>query len=232
MQEIVGEILTTMATAEEMAAYTQRLISHTSAQNKPVTEIAIFKLNPDYATDHAAAAFEFESQILTQAAPGQPYAKGIRRTSWGFSKDDPGTLIWMLDWEKIQDHWEFWQTPGFPPVISTITKIFVSGRPLVRHYDFGELGMVEAPWVRLFVWNEERNGESVEEDRSKVLRTEGSNLAMNKRQAHAVDIDEMTWQCLLLGYEDEASADQEEVHPAFRGEEHLLKLQYLTSSDL
>ncbi|KAI1339108.1 hypothetical protein F5Y15DRAFT_94116 [Xylariaceae sp. FL0016] len=216
-----------MATADEMAAYTQRLLAHTSAHNKPVTEIAIFKLNPAYATDHAAATAEFESQILSQTAPGKPYAKGILRTSWGFSMHDPTTLVWMLDWEKIQDHWEFWQTPGFGPVISAITKLFVPGRPLVRHYDFGEQGMLGTPWVRVFVWDEKKEGVKPEEACGRVLGPGVSKSETIKRQAYAVDVDEMTWYCLLLGYEDENDAAAQEVLPDFQGEDHTVRLKFL-----
>jgi hypothetical protein len=52
---------------------------HTSAQNKPVTEIAVFKLNPTYAMDHAAAAAEFESHCVKETTTGS--VKGIRRAS-------------------------------------------------------------------------------------------------------------------------------------------------------
>ncbi|KAI1843416.1 hypothetical protein JX265_013298 [Neoarthrinium moseri] len=216
-----------MATAEEMAAYTQRLISHTSAQDKPVTEIAVFKLNPAFATDHAAAAAEFESQIIEQTAPGKPYAKGIRRVSWGFSKDDPETFVWMLDWDKIQDHWEFWQTPGFQPVISTINKLFVPGRPLVRHYDFGEPGMIETAWIRLFVWDEKKEGATPEAAYGKVMKTNAPRTATGERQAYAVDVDEMTWYCLLLGFENETGAAKAEVQSGFDGEDHIVQLKYL-----
>lgn len=44
-------------------------------------------------------------------------------------------FVWLLDWEKIQDHWDFWKTQSFPPVMVGISKLFEAGRPLVRHYD-------------------------------------------------------------------------------------------------
>ncbi|ETS77971.1 hypothetical protein PFICI_10033 [Pestalotiopsis fici W106-1] len=208
-----------------MAAYTRRLAAYTPAQNKPVTEIAIFKLNPEFALDHAAAAVEFESQVVQQTAPGKTYAKGIRRISWGFSRNDPETFVWMLDWDKIQDHWEFWQTPGFQPVSNTISKMFKPGRPLVRHYDFGGQGMIEAPWVRLFVFDEKSGGTTPETARAKVLKTDAS-TTMTARQAYAVDLDETTWYCLLLGYDSEIAAAKEQVHTELSGEDHVIELKY------
>ncbi|KAI4594949.1 hypothetical protein KJ359_007472 [Pestalotiopsis sp. 9143b] len=148
-----------MATSEEMAAYTQRLLAYTPAQNKPVTEIAVFKLNPKFAADHDAAAAEFESQVIEQAAPGKPFAKGIRRVSW--------------------DHWEFWQTPGFPPIINTISKLFIPGRPLVRHYDFGGQGMIETTWVRLFIW-EKKMDDATAETKEELRKRESKKTSLEK----------------------------------------------------
>ncbi|CAI6332898.1 unnamed protein product [Periconia digitata] len=215
-----------MATSEAMAAYAQKLRMHTSAQNKPVTEIAVFRLNPTYAMDHAAAAAEFESHCIKETTSGS--VQGIRRTSWGFSRSDPETMVWMLDWDKIQDHWDFWQTPGFGPVMNTISKLFVPGRPLVRHYDFGEPGMVESIWIRLFVWDEGREGTTPEGTRAKALATGdlGALTSVGIRQGYAVDLDEMTWYCLLLGYENEDDASKEEAHPDYRGEDHVVELKF------
>lgn len=210
-----------------MAAYTQRLLAYTPAQNKPVTEIAVFKLNPEFAADHEAAAAEFESQIIERTAPGKPFAKGIRRVSWGSSKNNPETFVWMLDWEKIQDHWEFWQTPGFPPVINTINKLFIPGRPLVRHYDFGGRGLIEASWVRLFVWDEKKDDTAAEAARAKVLKNGALEATPLRRQGYAVDVDETTWYCLLHGYTDERRAAEEEVQEDFVGEDYVLELKYL-----
>jgi hypothetical protein len=80
-------------------------------------------------------------------------------------------MVWMLDWDRIQDHWDFWQTPGFGPVMNTISKLFVPGRPFVRYYDFGEPGMVENKWIRLFVWDEGWKGTTPEETGAKALAT-------------------------------------------------------------
>jgi hypothetical protein len=85
--------------------------------------------------------------------------------------------------------------------MNTISKLFVPGRPLVRHYDFGEPGMVENKWIRLFVWDEGREGTTPEETRAKALATGDfkAPTSVSIRQAYAVDLDEMTWYCLLLG---------------------------------
>ncbi|KAK6219345.1 hypothetical protein LQW54_002333 [Pestalotiopsis sp. IQ-011] len=209
-----------------MAAYTQRLLAYTPAQNKPVTEIAIFKLNTEFAADHDAAAMEFESQIIEQAAPGKPFAKGIRR------ERPDSTCVWMLDWEKIQDHWEFWQTPGFPPIINAINKLFIPGRPLVRHYDFGGQGMIETTWVRLFIWDEKMDDAAAEVALSKVLKNDAIETAPARRQGYAVYVVETTWCCPLIGYKDERRAVEEEIQQDFSGEDHVLDLKYLSKPKL
>ncbi|KAH9895454.1 hypothetical protein F4778DRAFT_273251 [Xylariomycetidae sp. FL2044] len=216
-----------MATQQEMAAYAQRLRAHTSCQNKPVTEIAIFRLKPEYESDHDAARAEFESKVVPVTTPGTPHAKGIRRISWGFSQNHPDTFVWMLSYDKIQDHWDFWQTPGWGVVMGTIGKLFVAGRPLVRHYDFGESGMLDGKeWARIFVWKEESEGMTAEQARGKILPAGDSKLAVERKQAFAEDLDEMDWYCLLLGYQDEASATREEVKADYQGEDHILQLKY------
>lgn len=134
----------------------------------------------------------------------------------------------MLDWEKIQDHWEFWQTPGFPPVINTINKLFIPGRPLVRHYDFGCRGMVEASWMRLFISDKKKDDTTTEMALSKILKNDTPEITSVRRQGYAVDVDETTWYCLLLGYQDKRSAAKEEVQDDFSGEDHVLELKYLS----
>ncbi|PLB41236.1 uncharacterized protein BDW47DRAFT_122799 [Aspergillus candidus] len=214
-----------MATAEQMAAYTAHLRTHTSAQNKPVTEICIFKLRAPYTQDHTAALSTFESQIAANTAPGngKPNAPGIRRIAYGFSVDDPGTFVWMLDWDKIQDHWEFWQKEAFPPVIGAITELFVEGRPLVRHYDFGEEGMLDGGFrvARVVVWDDGK-GRARESGNKSLARVR------QVREAYAVDMDEMTWWCSLLGYESEEDcrADGGDVMAGEGAENHIVRLQY------
>lgn len=215
-----------MATAEEMAAYTARLQAHTSAQDKPVAEICVFKLLPEYAADHASALAEFESQMIASTAPGKEHSVGIRRLSWGFSLDDPATLVWMLDWAKIQDHWAFWQSPAFPAVMGCITRLFAPGRPLVRHYDFGEQGMLDAKYqfARILVRDDE-----TEKGSGDVVRPDAEG-AEQTRVAYAVDVDEMTWWCSLLGYANEQEARAAKVDRSKWVESHILKLKYLENS--
>lgn len=214
-----------MATAEQMAAYTAHLRTHTSAQNKPVTELCIFKLRPRYTNDHPTALSIFASQILANTAPGngKPNAPGIRKTAYGFSVDDPGTFVWMLDWDKIQDHWAFWQTEAFPPVIGAITELFVEGRPLVRHYDFGEEGMLDGGIgvARVLVWDDG-------EGKARALGNASAPRAKQVREAYAVDLGEMNWWCSLLGYESEEKcrADGGDVRAGDGAEDHIVRLQY------
>lgn len=134
----------------------------------------------------------------------------------------------MLDWEKIQDHWEFWQTPGFPPIINTISKLFIPGRPLVRHYDFGGQGMIETTWVRLFIWEKKMDDATAEVALSKVRKNDAPETTPARRQGYAVDVDETTWCCLLIGYKDERRAAEEGIQEDFSGEDHVLDLKYLS----
>ncbi|OJJ01769.1 hypothetical protein ASPVEDRAFT_651057 [Aspergillus versicolor CBS 583.65] len=214
-----------MATAEQMAAYAAYLRSHTVAHNKPVTEICIFQLQPQFWHDHSTALAKFESQIVANTAPGgnKPNAQGIRKIAYGFSVDDAGAFVWMLDWEKIQDHWDFWQTAAFPPVMNAITELFVAGRPLVRHYDFGEAGMLDREFevARVLVWDD---GEV------KPLGNVTSCVnARQTREGYAVDVNETTWWCSLLGYESEADcrADELNVRCGPAAEKHIVRLQYI-----
>lgn len=221
-----------MATSEEMAGYAAHLHAGTpsSSKGRPVTEVCIFKLLPAFAADHAAAAAEFESNVVANTKPGSPHAVGIRRLAWGFSLDDPGTFVWALDWDRIEDHWDFWQSPAFPPVIGAIVKLFEAGRPLVRHYDFGDRGMLDAgvaDVARVMVWDDGVQGR--EEGRAAGLarEREGSTKAKQFRGGYAVDMDEDTWWCSLLGYDSESEAREDHIELAEGAESHIVQLSYL-----
>lgn len=196
-----------MAASDQMAGYAAHLNAKTpvSSKGKPVTEIAIFTLQPPYDQDHAATASRFESQIVQNCRPGAPYARGVRRIAWGFSLNDPKTFVWLLDWDKIEDHWDFWLTPGFPPVMESIAELFTPGRPLVRHYDFGEQGMLDPTFevVRIIVGDD-----GVKKDQwLQSDKLEGDVISKsNCREAYAVDLDESTWWARLLGHGSEEEA--------------------------
>lgn len=216
-----------MASAEQMAAYTAQLLANTpeSSLNRPVTEVCVFKLQPQFASDHAAAEARFNSDIVAQCRPGSPHAKGIRRISWGFSAEDPAAFVWMLDWNRIQDHWDFWQTAGFPPVIGAITALFAAGRPLVRHYDFGEPGMLDAGFAvtRAVIWDDGEEGKQKQRGREVVS---GTGRAKQSRGGYAVDMGEATWWCTLLGYENEADAREDTVNAPEGAVSHIFHLTY------
>ncbi|XP_014550141.1 hypothetical protein COCVIDRAFT_21322 [Bipolaris victoriae FI3] len=203
-----------MATAEQMAAYAAALRQYKPAQDKPVTEVAIFKLKE---AQSAATLEYFERQIIQNTAPGT----GIIRQSYGFSLSDPYTLIWMLDWEKIQDHWDFWQTPAFAPVIVCIDKIFVSGRPLVRHYEFQPSGMLRHSVQKVFVWNDE-----LEAPKAESLVGTKSN-ASDRKVAYAVDMQETSWRCAVFGYENKETAHKDEFVEWEGLEAHLVELAFV-----
>lgn len=216
-----------MAAADQMAGYAAHLNANTpsSSKGRPVTEIAIFTLQAPYDEDHTAARDEFVSQIVTNCRPGAPYAKGIRKIAWGFDPTDPKAFIWMLDWTRIEDHWDFWLTPGFPPVMAAISKLFTPGRPLVRHYDFGEQGMLgkSAKFAKLAVWDDGQEGKA-QEQASKISTTDNGDL--DRREAYAVDLDEDTWWATMVAYQSEGDAKEAEVKGKEGAVVHNIKLEY------
>lgn len=203
-----------MATAQEMQAYADYLSQHTISLNIPVTEIAILKLIPT-ANDETKAILKRDFIDATT------HGEGIRRFSWGYSLDDPLTLILMYDWRMIQDHWAFWQTPAFERVSYAISTCLQPGRPLVRHYKFEPPEMLPHQFVQLLAWNEGEE-KSAEETIGKV-ESKGKNW-LDSRVGYAVDMNEMTWCSVLLGYNSEADARADQMKP--RGETHLIKLEH------
>lgn len=202
-----------MATAEQMKQYEQVLKTHTSAMDKPVTEIAVFQTKEDI-TDEMKTALERNFAGLSSKG------KGVNGTAWGYSLDDPRTFVIVFDWEKIQDHWDFWQGPDFPTVIATIDKYFVSGRPLVRHYDFKPPGFLKSEFVSISIWDEGEE-KDVKEIESKV-ETKTQNWEA-RQAAFAVDMGEMTWCVVVLGYSSEEAARADGIKP--KGVTCLLQLK-------
>lgn len=204
---------------EQMAAYTAMLSTYKPAQDKPVTELAIFKLNEEQSD---ATIKYFEEQIIANTKGG----KGVRRQAYGFSTSDPKTFVWMLDWDKIQDHWEFWQTPHFPPVMACIEKLFVPGRPLVRHYDFKPAGMLEDKIQRVFVWDEPDEVRKELGNKAAATIVE-KGKARSSKDAYAVDMNETIWRSVILGYGsvEEAAADQFETPEGC--EDHVVRLKFV-----
>jgi hypothetical protein len=202
-----------MATAEQMAAYAAALREYLPAQDKPVTEIAIFKL---LAPQSASTLAYFEQQIIANTRSGV----GIKRQSYGFSTTDLRTFIWMIDWVKIQDHWNFWQTPEFEPVMACIEELFEVGRPLVRHYAFEPMEMLPQVLQRVVVWNDD--GQSLVPG-----MIENQCRAVAKKDAYAVDMGETTWHCAVIGYESEANAAAEEQIEQEGVESHVVRLKFV-----
>lgn len=88
----------------------------------------------------------------------------------------PTTFLIMFDWRRIQDHWDFWQTPNFSPVISCISRCFEPGRPLVRHFRFEPAGMPSDDVVKVMVWDQGRDEGTGQEILEKVVnKNEGAN---------------------------------------------------------
>jgi len=132
-------------------------------------------------------------------------AAGCPRLSWALSLDDPCTIIFTFDWDRIQYHWDFWQLPEFEPVMACINKWFEPGMPLVRHYLFDPPGMLDSQYVRVFVWEH-----SSEVDRDVLVQqvSNKENKSRHVRAGFAIDPGQPKWCCVLLGYdsEDEARA--------------------------
>jgi hypothetical protein len=217
-----------MTTVEQMAGYAAHLNANTAIESKgkPVSEICIFKLKPEYIQDHAGAGAEFESQVIANCKPGLAHSKGIRRVGWGFSVDDPEFCVYIVDWDKIEDHWDFWLDAGFPPVMAAIEKLFVPGRPLVRHYNFGGAGSLgeELAYVRIIVWD---NGEEGKREDQALARENANSNAVDFRQGYAVDLGEATWWCSMLGYKTKTDAFADEVKEGKDAVSHVYKCQYI-----
>ena len=195
-----------------MAQYTKVLLEHTKHQGVPVTEVIVFKLKEPFTKKIGQ---QFQTQIFDNGNKG----KGITRAAWGNSLSDPGTLIWMIDWAKIEDHWEFWQTEHFLPVISGINELFVEGRPLVRHYKFEPPGLLSSKFVRVMIWDEK--GKTVAEE---VLYEKDFDSGYTElKGAFAIDMQEETWFCTLLGYKGLEEAKESIKFNAT--ENHLVRLQ-------
>lgn len=205
-----------MSLAEQMKQYEQVLLQTAPVQGVPVTEIVLFKL----IAEPTQEAFDsIKKDFVDNAITGQ----GIRRISWGPSLDDSKTFALMFDWDKIEDHWTYWQTPQFEPVMACINKWFEPGRPLVRHYQFEPPGMVTKEYTRVYVWD---NGTNDGTDRILASVADENDKSVGHKAGFAVDPGEVTWCCVLKGYESEAKARESNV--AAKHETHLLKLQFLT----
>ncbi|KPI43134.1 uncharacterized protein AB675_1788 [Cyphellophora attinorum] len=202
-----------MATAEQMKQYEEVLKTHTPALNKPVTEIVIFRTKEEITEETRTA---LERDFVGPSSRG----KGVRATAWGYALDDPRTFVIAFDWEKIQYHWDFWQTPEFATVMGAIDKWFVPGRPLVRHYDFNPPGLLKSKFVSISIWDEGEE-KDVKEIKSKV---NSEQQGWEARQAgFAADMGEMTWCAVVLGYGSEEAARADGIQP--KGVTHLVQLK-------
>ncbi|KIX10717.1 uncharacterized protein Z518_01801 [Rhinocladiella mackenziei CBS 650.93] len=208
-----------MATAADMKQLENMLRGHVSAMGYPVTEIVLFKLAKERDSETTAM---IERDFVKPSSMGE----GVRRVGWGYSLTAPDTFVIMFSWRKIEDHWAFWQTEAFNPVINCIATCFERGRPLVRHYKVVPPGMLSEEYVRLFVWDEgaDRSADDIKDKVASKARNYKSSKA-----GFAVDMGETTWCSVLLGYDSEESAKSDEVTPQL--ETHLLKLQYIDGAD-
>ncbi|KAH7020714.1 uncharacterized protein B0I36DRAFT_392813 [Microdochium trichocladiopsis] len=204
-------------TPEQMAVYTEALLKHTKVLDQPVTEIVIFKLKQPHSDETTR---DFETRILANAATGE----GVRRMSWGYSLDDSSTMIWQIDWARIQDHWTFWQTPAFLPVIRGISDLFEAGRPLVRHYHFKPAGMLHEEVQLISVWDQGAPGQAEADVLAGLGHSpDGSGDSKSAKGAYAVDMQGQTWYCAAFGFATEEEARASSV--TRRGESHLVKLK-------
>lgn len=205
-----------MSLAEQMKQYEQILLQTAPIQGVPVTEIVLFK----FISEPTQQTFDsIKKDFVDNAING----KGIKRISWGPSLDDSKTFALMFDWEKIEDHWSFWQTPEFEPVMGCINQWFEPGRPLVRHYQFDPPGMLGQEYQRVWVWDNESSEGS---DKILAAVSNANDQSSDHKAGFAVDPGEVTWCCVVKGYESEAKAREEDITKKL--ETHLLKLRFLT----
>lgn len=209
-----------MSLAEQMKGYENALRQQITALGEPVTEIALFRLLAD-ATPTALESIQRD--FVDNSAAGD----GVRCVAWGPSLDDPRVVILMWDWRRIEDHWAFWQTARFPPVMACIERWFEPGRPLVRHYRFDPPGMPRRPYVRVLLWDHGEAATAAEITRKVAGAGTG---ASERKAAFAVDPGELTWCTVLSGYEDEAQARADELEAAHVQEAHLVKLEFVVPS--
>lgn len=207
-----------MSLAQAMKGHENNLRQQVTCLNTPVTEVVVFELKAE-ATPEALAAIR-KDFVLNAAAHKEPM-----RIGWGRSLDDAKTVVMLFDWQKIEDHWAFWQQPEFEPVMASISQWFEPGTPNVHHYLFEPPGMVEASFVRVFVWDNQRKVPfedlvaCVSQTQGKLLRT---------RAGFAVDPNAETKCCVLLGFDDEKAARSPDVVP--KQESHLLQPEYLANA--
>lgn len=210
-----------MATTElpDMAAVTQILRQHTPASSldKPLTEVVVFKLLPAQKPPSAATLARIEKDFAANSAGGV----GVRRVAWGTSLTDPSTVVLMFDWRRIQDHWDFWATEAFVPVMTAIQELFEPGRPLVRHFDFEGQGMLVERWQRLDLW--EAGESNVEAPKNGKWKT--------RRGGFAVDIGETGWYGACVGYESESDLREEDGQLPKNGEKHLIDFRFLDGTN-
>jgi quinol monooxygenase YgiN len=207
-----------MSLAQAMKAHEDNLRSQVTALDVPVTEVVIFKLLTD-ATEEALNAIR--KDFLHNAAT----ANGLIRLSWDQSLDDPKSIVMFFDWRRIQDHWDFWQQPEFEAVFACITKWFEPGAPIVHHYAFDTPGMIDTECVRVLIWDNDvasLPADLIEQVCGKDDRSE------QVRAGSAVDPEEATRCCVLLGYHSEETA---KAHRFTRKEHtHLVKPEFINCS--
>lgn len=207
-----------MVAAEEMKGYELALSNHTPCLDIPVTEVAVFKLREALTPDTLAS---IEKVFVGNSSAG----RGVRRTGWGFSLDDPNTFIIMWDWDKIQDHWHFWQTPAFPPLMACIEKSFQDGL-LVRHYKFEPAGMVKEDTTQILIWDAGK--EATSEEIARSITSKGTSWKSIKT-GPAVDMGDMTWCCAMLGYDSAEAARADNIQP--KEVSHLVRFKYITKGE-
>lgn len=203
----------------DMDAVKEMLLQHTPASSldKPLTEIVIFKLLPAHTPPSAATLARVEKDFAVHSAGGV----GVRRVAWGMSLTDPATVALMLDWRRIQDHWDFWATKAFVPVIKAIQELFEPGRPLVRHFDYGGQGMLRARWQRLDVWQAAET--KVEPPKDGKWKSQ--------RRGPAADLGETDWYNICLGYASESELRDDDRQHAKNGEIHLMDFRFIEGAD-
>jgi len=190
----------------------------TASLGIPVTEIAIFKT---LAEVNAEALDAIRQDFIVNSAKGE----GVLGIRWGASLDDPRTVVVILDWRKIEDHWAFWQRPEMPTVLACINRWFVPGPPVVHHYRFDPRGTVSKDYIRVSIWD---RGEVVPVT-DIINDVRGQQSSSEVKGAFAVDPGQTTWCCVMEGF---GSVDEARIAPiAKKMESHLFKAEYVEASN-
>ncbi|KAG9191776.1 hypothetical protein G6011_10510 [Alternaria panax] len=96
-----------------------------------VTEIVYLPMKPSLDLSSGEAKEVWESTLSTIAK--QP---GCQALYWGRQIENPDTVQMLVDWESIDAHKTFENTPAYQPFLSRIMEKLVVSKPTIFHVKF------------------------------------------------------------------------------------------------